>query len=379
MKSSRCAVTFLALDHHFFDVAVIDVADGALDQVAVRVDQRRRCGTQRLFAQFVPQAGKIIEVALDLGLGALQPGGAHDAAHRARKLHFRDDRLQALAVRCRIDLAADAAAMAGIGHEHAVTASQAEVSGQRRALVAALFLDDLDEQHLAAMDHILDLVAAAQSHALGAQFVSFLRTARRLALTAATTAAPAPAFVFRGVFFVFVETLFDIAGFDDGNFVLFGSVDFGQAAIVIIIVAVVIAVIFVVVLIVAIVGAQGGLFLGVSGFFSQQSLTVFLGDLVVIRVNFAEREKPVTIAAKVNESCLERRLHAGHLRQVDIAFQLLAVGQFEIEFFNAISLEDRHPGFFRVARIDKHARCHYVISIGAAVRPDQPEGRHFFG
>jgi hypothetical protein len=42
---------------------------------------------------------------------------------------------------------------------------------RRRALVAALFLDDLDQQHLAAADHVLDLVAAAQILPLAPQLV----------------------------------------------------------------------------------------------------------------------------------------------------------------------------------------------------------------
>src|SRR3546814_9456651 len=83
----------------FLDVAVVDVADRALDQVTVRMDQGRRGGTERLFTQFVPEAGEIIEVALDFGLGALEAGGAHDAAHRTRQAEFGDDRLEALAVR----------------------------------------------------------------------------------------------------------------------------------------------------------------------------------------------------------------------------------------------------------------------------------------
>ena len=35
-------VSFLAFDHDLFDLAIVDVADGALDQVAVRMDQCRR-------------------------------------------------------------------------------------------------------------------------------------------------------------------------------------------------------------------------------------------------------------------------------------------------------------------------------------------------
>ncbi len=149
-----------ALDDHVLDLAVVDVADRALDQVAVRMDQRRCGALQRGLANVVPQAGEIVEVTLDLGLGALQPGGANDAAHGLGQLKLGNDRLQPLAVSGRADLAANAAAVARIRHEHAVTARQAEVGGEGGALVAALFLDDLDQQHLAALDHVLDLVAA---------------------------------------------------------------------------------------------------------------------------------------------------------------------------------------------------------------------------
>src|SRR3546814_4117033 len=56
---------------------------------------------------------------------------------------------------------------------------------QRRALVAALLLDDLHQQHLSALDDVLDLVAAAPRHALAAQFVG------GVVALAATAAAPA--------------------------------------------------------------------------------------------------------------------------------------------------------------------------------------------
>jgi predicted transcriptional regulator len=95
---SRASEAMIALDDHFLDLAVVDVADGALDQIAVRMDQRRSRSLHRAFADLVPQAGEIVEVALDLGLGALQAGGAHDAAHALGQVHFGDDRLQALAV-----------------------------------------------------------------------------------------------------------------------------------------------------------------------------------------------------------------------------------------------------------------------------------------
>ena len=72
------AIAVLALDDHLVDVAIVDVADRALDEVAVLIDQRRRADLQRLLADLVPQPGEIVEVALDLGLGARQAGGADD-------------------------------------------------------------------------------------------------------------------------------------------------------------------------------------------------------------------------------------------------------------------------------------------------------------
>ena len=51
---------------------------------------------------------------------------------------------------------------AGVGHQHRIAAGERQIGGQRRALVAALFLDDLHQQDLAALDDFLDLVLAAR-------------------------------------------------------------------------------------------------------------------------------------------------------------------------------------------------------------------------
>ena len=164
-------VAVLALDDHFADIAVIKVADRALDEVAVAIDERRCAALQRALADLVPEAGEIVEVALDLGLGARKAGGADDQAHGLGQVEVRHDRLQPLAVGAVRNLPADAAAVRRVRHQHAVAAGEAEIGRQSRALVAALFLDDLDEQHLAALDHVLDLVAAAEVLALLAKLV----------------------------------------------------------------------------------------------------------------------------------------------------------------------------------------------------------------
>ena len=173
--------------------------------------------------------------------------------------------------------------MRGVGHQHAVTARERQIGRQRRALVAALFLDDLDEQHLAALDDVLDLVAAAKRLALLAQFVGSAFVDRR-------------------------------AGRAGADLVVGLAIVVGVIVVAVIVVAVVavvaIVAIFVVVIVVVIakVGAAQPLFLGgMLGLFGEQGVAVGLGDLVVIGMDFAEREKAVAIAAVIDERRLQRR------------------------------------------------------------------------
>jgi hypothetical protein len=125
--------------------------------------------------------------------------------------------------------------VARVRHQHAVAAGEAEVGGQRGALVAALFLDDLDQQDLAALDYVLDLVAAAERLAAGAQVVHFLGPRlSALALAAATAAAAARTAV--GLAFLVDHGLavvvlgpfavLDVAVLDRSDVVLFARVDF---------------------------------------------------------------------------------------------------------------------------------------------------------
>ena len=65
-----------------------------------------------------------------------------------------------------LDAAADAAAARVVRHQHDVAAGQRDEGGQRRALVAALFLLDLDQQFLAFPDRVAD-AGLGDRHALG--------------------------------------------------------------------------------------------------------------------------------------------------------------------------------------------------------------------
>ena len=88
--------------------------------------------------------------------------------------------------------------------------------------------------------------------------------------------------------------------------------------------------------------------------FGKQSLPVGDRDLVVIRVDFAERQEPVPVAAVVDEGSLERGLYARDLGKIDVAPQLLAVRSLEVELLDPIAAQHDHPGLLRVGGVDKH-------------------------
>ena len=59
------------------------------------------------------------------------------------------------------DLARDAAAPRGIRHQNRIAPGKRQIGCQRRSFVAALFLDDLHEENLAAFDDLLDFILLA--------------------------------------------------------------------------------------------------------------------------------------------------------------------------------------------------------------------------
>jgi hypothetical protein len=91
----------------------------------------------------------------------------------------------------------------------------------------------------------------------------------------------------------------------------------------------------------------------------DQRLTVGDRDLIVVRVDFAERQEAVAVAAIFDERRLQRRFYARDLGEIDIAAELLALGGLEIKFFDAIAADHNDPGFFRVGGVDQHLVGHF--------------------
>ena len=150
-------------DLDFVDFLVVEVAQRPLDQRSLLIDEGRRLRLQGHVADGFPHPDQIFEVALDFRLGARGAGGAQDDAHALGHVEILHHFLEPRAVLRRGDLAADAAAARGVRHQHRIAAGQRQIGGQRGALVAALFLDDLHQHHLAALDDFLDLVLAART------------------------------------------------------------------------------------------------------------------------------------------------------------------------------------------------------------------------
>ncbi len=89
-------------------------------------------------------------------------------------------------------------------------------------------------------------------------------------------------------------------------------------------------------------------------FLGEQRLPVGDRDLVVVGMDFRERQEAVPVAAVIDEGRLQRRLYARDLGEIDVTAKLLAVGALEVEFLDAISTQHHDPGLFRVGRVDQH-------------------------
>lgn len=105
-------------------------------------------------------------------------------------------------------------------------------------------------------------------------------------------------------------------------------------------------------------GFAMGLFFGLD-----QRLPVGDRDLVVIRMDFAEGEEAVAVAAILDEGRLQRGFDPGDLGEVDVPAQLLALRGLEIKLFDAVAANHDDPGLLRVGGVDQHLVGH-VLTLG---------------
>lgn len=98
-----------------------------------------------------------------------------------------------------------------------------------------------------------------------------------------------------------------------------------------------------------------GLFLGFGTcFLVDERLTVGHRDLVIIGMDFVERQKAVPIATIVDERRLQRRFDPRDLGEIDIAAQQFPGSALVIELLYPASTQNHDPGLFRMGGINEH-------------------------
>ena len=168
---ARLGEAGVAGDGDLVDFLAVKVADGALDQRALLVNEAGRRRFQREFAHAFPHAHEIFEIALDLAGRARGARRAQDDAHALGNFKLGSYFLQAPAVLRVGDLARNAAAARRVRHQDGIAAGERQVGCQRGALAAALLLDDLHQQHLAALDDFLNFVLPARTRRAAGQLL----------------------------------------------------------------------------------------------------------------------------------------------------------------------------------------------------------------
>ncbi len=96
-------------------------------------------------------------------------------------------------------------------------------------------------------------------------------------------------------------------------------------------------------------------------FFLLQGLPLGQRKLVIIRVDFVEGQKAVTIAAIIDEGGLQRRLYPRDFCEIDIAAKLFLRRRFIVEFLDPTATQHHNPGFLRVGGVDKHFISHVLL------------------
>ncbi|MDR9000031.1 hypothetical protein FEP67_06196 [Burkholderia multivorans] len=145
------------VDQDFADIGLEIVPDRADHEARFQIDQHRLAGVAALRRGFdrAPELQQVVQVPLQFLGAAADPCGAGDHAHPVRNLQLRHRFAQFLTL-VALDPARHAAAARVVRHQHEVAAGERDERGEGGALVAALFLLDLNDQFLALAQRVLD-------------------------------------------------------------------------------------------------------------------------------------------------------------------------------------------------------------------------------
>ena len=146
------------VDQDLIDIAAQVVANGTDGDTAFLIDQEGRLAFAGGLFDSTPDLAQIIQIPLQF-LGTLaHTGGAHDHTHVVGDLELAHG-IAGFAAIFALDTARNATGTGVVRHQHQITAGQTDEGGQRRTLVAALFLVDLDDQFLTFTQYLLDIDA----------------------------------------------------------------------------------------------------------------------------------------------------------------------------------------------------------------------------
>ena len=122
-----------------------------------------RKGRRALFGRApdcFPHPEEVVDVRLQLLGGAADPGGAHDETDVLSGMSESAERFPKLRALVALHPSRDSSRSRVVRHQDQVAAREADERGERRSLVAALFLLDLDDDLLAGGHRFLDREAA---------------------------------------------------------------------------------------------------------------------------------------------------------------------------------------------------------------------------
>ena len=137
------------------DIRAQVVTQGANDDVTFLINQALWRRLAVFFGNCFPQLQEKIQVPLQLFLRAANASGAHNNPHVFRNIQHIEGFAQLFAV-VALDAARDATGARIVRHQHEETSGEADISGQRRAFVAAFFFVNLHQHFLPDFNHVLE-------------------------------------------------------------------------------------------------------------------------------------------------------------------------------------------------------------------------------
>ena len=158
-------IACIAFDQNLVNLAVVQVADGAFDQVAFFIDGGGCDGFQGQVTDLFPLAQKIFVVAFDFGFGAFGTRGTNDKTRAFWHFDFASNFFELFAIWRVGDFAGNAATTRRVWHKNTVPTRKRQVGCECCAFVAALFFHDLNQKDLAYFDDFLDFIATGTGFA----------------------------------------------------------------------------------------------------------------------------------------------------------------------------------------------------------------------